>query len=167
MAKSLFDTYTDGTMEVTHNGEEVLFELPEWMCEAGEILEDKEKLLEWAEKHNIMLAIFHSALAKTKIDFCAVVRPADVSGEKKGEKVKVSLIKDADKAQERADKFIIKPAIRPGTGGSTKAKTETEVLTKVIQAMHDAGIDDETIKTMQVPVFGNVKVSLALNNINR
>jgi len=167
MAKSLFDTYTDGTMEVTHNGEEALFELPEWMCEVGEIIEDEAKLIEWAKRHDNMLAIFHAGLAKIKIDFCAVVRPADIAGEKKGEKIKVSLIKDADNAQDRADKFKIKPTPRPGTGGSSKAKAETEVLTKVIQAMHDAGLEDAVIKTMQVPVFGNVKVSLALNNITR
>jgi hypothetical protein len=167
MAKSLFDTYVDGTMEVTHNGEEALFDLPTWMCEAGSILEDKEKLLEWMEKHDNTLAIIHSGLAKTKIDFCAVVRPADIPGDLKGEKIKVSLIKDIDNAQKRADDFTIKPATRSGTGGSTKTKAEIETLTKVIQAMHDAGIDDETIKTMQVPVFGNIKVALALNNINR
>jgi hypothetical protein len=167
MAKSLFSTYIDGTMEVSHNGEDALFDLPEWMCEVGKIIEDKTKLLEWAENHDITLAIFHAALAKIKIDFCAVVRPADVAGELKGEKIKVSLIADIDNAQKRADKFKVKPTPRPGTGGSTKTKAEIETLTKVIQAMHDAGIDDETIKTMQVPVFGNVKVALALNNINR
>ena len=134
MAKSLFNTYEDGTMEVTHNGEEMLFELPEWMCEAGEILEDEDKLLEWAKKHNILLACFHSALAKTKIDFCAVVRPTDIAGEKKGEKIKVSLIKDYDKAQKRADNFTIKPATRPGTGGKT-AEQRSDTALKLLNSL--------------------------------
>lgn len=167
MAKSLFDTIESGIMEVTHNGEEAIFDLPEWMKEAGAILENEEELLIWAKKHDILLNAFHAALAKWKIDFCAVVRPTDLPGEKKGEKIKVSLIRDSENAQKRGDEFKSKPATRPGTGGSTKTKAEIETLTKVVQAMHDAGLDDDKIKAMQVPVFGNVKVSLALNNINK
>jgi hypothetical protein len=128
MAKSLFDTYESGTMEVTHDGADALFNLPEWMCEAGPILENEEKLLAWAEKHNITLAIFHAALAKTKIDFCAVVRPADVPGKLKGEKIKVSLITDIENAQDRAEEFTIKPATRPGTGGKTPEERADKAL---------------------------------------
>jgi len=128
MAKSLFDTYESGTMEVSHNGEDALFDLPEWMCEAGAILENKEKLLEWAEKHDILINAFHAALAKWKIDFCAVVRPADIPGKLKGEKIKVSLIADIDKAQKRGDDFKSKPATRPGTGGKTPEQRADKAL---------------------------------------
>ena len=119
MAESLFATYENGQMEVTHDGEEAIFELPKWMKEAGKIIEDEEKLLTWAKEHGILLNTFHAAMAKWKIDFCAVVRPKDIPGELKGEKIKVNLIKDAVKAQDRADKFKSKPAVRPGTGGKT------------------------------------------------
>ncbi len=119
MAKSLFDTIESGTMEVTHDGADAMFDLPAWMCEAGTILEDEEKLLEWARKHKILLNTFHAALAKWKIDFCAVVRPKDIPGKLKGEKIKVSLIEDIENAQKRADDFRSKPATRPGTGGKT------------------------------------------------
>lgn len=164
MAESMFDTYTNGQMEVTHNGADAIFELPEWMKEVGSIIEDTEALLAWSEKHDNLLAIYHAAFAKLKIDFCAVVRPADKKGEKKGEKVKVSLISDIENAQDRADKFTIKPAVRPGTGGSTKTKAEIDTLTKVVKAMIDGGIDTQTIHTLQDPVFGKVKVALAINN---
>jgi hypothetical protein len=165
MAESMFDTYANGRMEVTHNGDSIFFELPKWMKEVGPIIEDKEKLLAWSAKHDNLLAIYHAAFAKIKIDFCAVVRPADVAGEKKGEKVKVSLVKDKDNAQKRGLEFNIKPATRPGTGGGVKTKAEIDTLTKVCQAMRDNGIDDHTIHKMQDPVFGKAKVALALNNI--
>ena len=128
MAKSLFDSYEEGNMEVTHDGEELTFDFPTWMQEAGPILENKEKLLEWMEKHNNTIAIIHAGLAKTKIDFCAVVRPADVPGEKKGEKIKISLFKDQEKAIERAKAFKIKPASRPGTGGKTPEERSDKAL---------------------------------------
>lgn len=128
MAESLFATYENGQMEVTHNGEEAIFELPTWMKEAGKIIEDEEKLLEWAKEEGILLNTFHAAMAKWKIDFCQVVRPKDVPGEKKGEKIKVSLIEDIEAAQDRADKFKSKPASRPGTGGKTEEERAKEAL---------------------------------------
>lgn len=167
MAKSMYEIIDTGMIEVNHNGEDAEFEIPTWLKEASGKLENEEELALWADENNVMHALLHSGIAKTIIDLRAAIRPADVAGEKKGEKVKISLIDDKSNAHNRSMNFTIKPAVRPGTGGSTKTKAETEVLTKVIQAMHDAGIDDETIKTMQVPVFGNVKVSLALNNIKR
>ena len=167
MAKSLFEIIETGMIEVNHNGDDAEFAIPTWLKEAAGKLESEEDLTLWADEHNVMQALLHSGIAKTIIDLRAAIRPADIAGEKKGDRIKVNLIDDAKKAQKRATEFRIKPAVRPGTGGSTKTKAEIETLTKVVQAMHDAGIDDDTIKTMQVPVFGNVKVSLALNNIER
>lgn len=167
MAKSMFEIIETGKIEVNHNGEDAEFELPTWLKDAAGKLESGKDLTFWADDNNVLHALLHSGIAKTIIDLRADIRPTDIAGKIKGEKIKVSLLKDREKAQERAYEFSIKPAKRPGTGGSTKSKAETEVLTRVIQAMHDAGLDDETIKTMQVPVFGNVKVSLALNNIER
>jgi len=167
MAKSLFEIIETGSIEVNHNGDDAEFVIPQWLGDASGKLESEEDLTLWADETGFMHALLHAGIAKTIIDLRATIRPADVTGENKGDKVKVSLITDSGKAQDRATKFTIKPAVRPGTGGSTKTKAEIEVLTKVCQAMHDAGIDDDTIKSMQVPVFGNVKVSLALNSLNR
>ena len=167
MAKSMYEIIETGMIEVNHNGDDAEFEIPTWLKKAAGKLEDETELALWAEDTGNMHALLHSGIAKTIIDLRAVIRPADIAGENKGDKVKISLIADANKAQVRSNKFTIKPALRPGTGGSTKAKAEQETLQKVIQAMHDGGIDDEMIKTCQVPVFGTVKVSLALNNIER
>jgi len=167
MAKSMYEIIETGRVEVNHNGDDAEFTIPAWLSEAAGKLESEEELALWADETGNMHALLHAGIAKTIIDLRATIRPADVAGKEKGSKVKVSLLKDFDNAQERADKFKIKPAQRPGTGGSTKTKAEQETLTKVIQAMHDAGLDDETIKAMQEPVFGRVKVSLALNNIER
>lgn len=167
MAKSMYEIIETGMIEVNHNGDDAEFEIPTWLKDANGKLESEEDLALWADENKVLHALIHSGIAKTIIDLRAAIRPADIAGEKKGEKIKVSLLVDAEKAQKRSNEFTIKPAIRPGTGGGTKTKAEQEVLTKVIQAMFDAGIDEETIRTMQVPVFGNVKVSLALNNIER
>ena len=167
MAKSMYEIIETGLIEVNHDGNDAEFEIPTWLKEASGKLESEEDLASWADENNVLHALIHSGIAKTIIDLRAAIRPTDIAGEKKGDKIRVSILDDLIKAQERATTFSIKPAQRPGTGGSTKSKAETEVLIKVIQAMHDAGIDDETIKTMQVPVFGNVKVSLSLNNITR
>jgi len=167
MAKSMYEIIETGMIEVNHNGQDVEFELPAWLKEASGKLESEQDLALWADDNNVMHALLHSGIAKTIIDLRAAIRPADIAGKEKGDRIKVSLIKDEENAQKRSTNFTIKPAIRPGTGGSTKTKAEIETLTKVVQAMHDAGIEDEVIKTMQVPVFGNVKVALALNNITR
>ena len=167
MAKSMYEIIETGMIEVNHNGEDREFEIPEWLKDASGKLESEEELALWADENKVLHALLHSGIAKTIIDLRAAIRPADIAGEKKGEKIKVSLIDDHSNAHNRSMNFTIKPALRPGTGGSTKSKAEIEVLTKVCQAMHDAGLADDVIKTMQVPVFGNVKVSLALNNITR
>lgn len=161
MAKSMFEIIESGIIEVNHNGEDVNFELPEWMKELNGILEDEKAMNEWAKRNNIGLATHHNNIAKTIIDLRATIRPADVAGKEKGSKVKVSLIEDAENAQERADAFIIKPATRPGTGGSGKAKAEIETLAKVIKAMQAAGLDEITIRSMQEPTFGRTKVNAA------
>lgn len=164
MAQSMFEVIETGIIEVNHNGEDVNFDIPEWMKEANGKLENEEAMLEWAKDNGIVLALFHAGLADTIIGLRAVIRPTD---KKVGDdKVKVSLIKDEENAQKRADDFVIKPKTRPGTGNnSVKAKSEIETLTKVCQAMRAAGLDDHTIHSMQDPVFGKAKVALALNNI--
>lgn len=164
MAKSMYEIIETGMIEVNHNGEDAEFEIPEWLKEAAGKLESSEDLALWAEDKGVLHALLHSGIAKTIIDLRAVIRPADIAGEKKGEKIKVSLLKDKANAQIRATKFEIKPAARPGTGGSTKTKAEQNVLDKVVKAMIDGGIDTQTIHTLQDPVFGKVKVALAINN---
>ena len=164
MAKSMYDIIETGLIEVNHNGDDMEFEITEWLKDAAGKLENEDELALWAEESGNMHALLHAGIAKTIIDLRAAIRPADKAGKEKGKKIKVSLILDADNAQERADNFTIKPALRPGTGGNTKSKAELEVLTKVVKAMIDGGLDTNTIHTLQDPVFGKVKVALAINN---
>ena len=128
MAESLFATYENGQMEITHDGDEAIFELPEWMKEVGEIIENEDKLLEWAKSHGILLDTFHAALAKWKIDFCAAVRPRPIPGKLKGKKIIIGLMADMEGAIKRARKFKSKPATRPGTGGKTPEERAEETL---------------------------------------
>ena len=119
MAKSMYEIIETGMIEVNHNGDDAEFEIPTWLKDATGKLENETELALWAEDQGVMHALLHSGIAKTIIDLRAAIRPADVAGAEKGSKVKVSLILDSDKAQERSNKFTIKPAARPGTGGKT------------------------------------------------
>ena len=163
MAQSLFEIIENGRIEVNHNGDDVTFDIPEWLKAASGKLENEEDLLTWARENKVVHALLHAGIADTIIGLRATIRPVD---RKEGEdRVKVSLIRDEINAQKRAKEFTIKPKIRPGTGStSVKVKAEIDTLTKVIQAMREAGLDTETIHKMQDPVFGKVKVALAINN---
>ena len=165
MAQSIFEIIETGKIEVNHNGEDRTFDLPEWLKAASGKLENEKELLEWAEEYEIIHALLHAGLSDTVIGLRAAIRPAGKK-DKDGNMVPVSLVKDEIKAQERAKDFTIKPKTRPGTGGSgIKNKAEIDTLTKVCQAMRTAGLTDDVIHQMQDPVFGRVKVALALNSI--
>jgi hypothetical protein len=165
MAQSMYEVIENGMIEVNHNGEDAEFMIPEWLEAASGKLESEADLLEWAKEHKVLHALLHAGIAHTIIDLRAVIRPADKAGKEKGEKIKVSMLKDFDAAQARSDGFKIKPKARPGTGGSgSKAQAEQETLTKVVKAMIEGGIDTATIHALQDPVFGKAKVALAINN---
>jgi hypothetical protein len=165
MAQSMYEIIETGKIEVNHNGEDVTFNLPEWLKNAAGKLENAEALLAWAKEYEIIHALLHAGISDTIIGLRAAIRPAGKK-DKDGNMIPVSLVKDEIKAQERANEFVIKPKARPGTGGSgVKNKAEIDTLTKVCKAMREAGLTDEVIHSMQDQVFGKVKVSLALNNI--
>jgi len=128
MAKSLFEIIETGLIEVNHNGQDVEFELPTWLKEASGKLESEQDLALWADDNDVMHALLHSGIAKTIIDLRATIRPADIAGKEKGDRIKVSLIDDSEKAQERSTKFKIKPATRPGTGGKTPEQRADKAL---------------------------------------
>ena len=128
MAKSLYEIIESGRIEVNHNGDDMEFEIPTWLKDAGGKLENEEELALWAEDTGNMHALLHSGIAKTIIDLRAAIRPADIAGKEKGSKVKVGLIADADNAQKRANAFTIKPCARPGTGGQTPEQRQDKAL---------------------------------------
>ena len=165
MAQSMYEIIETGKIEVNHNGEDVTFNVPDWLKNASGKLENEEALFAWAKKEGILHALLHSGISDEIIGLRAEIRPNDKK-DSEGNAIKVSLVKDAEKAQKRAEAYKPKVKIRPGTGGSgVKNKAEIDTLTKVCKAMRDAGLTDEVIHSMQDQVFGKVKVSLALNNI--
>ena len=165
MAQSIFEIIETGKIMVNHDGEDVVFNLPNWLKDAAGKLENEEDLLTWAKGEGIVHALLHAGLSDTVIGLRAAIRPA-AKKNAEGNMVAVSLVKDSDNATKRALEFRIKPKTRPGTGGTgVKNKAEIDTLTKVCKAMRDAGLNDELIHSMQDPVFGKVKVSLALNSI--
>ncbi len=119
MAKSMFEVIESGKIEVNHNGEDMIFETPQWMKDIAGCIENLPKLIKTLTLNGILLAILHAGIAKTIIDLRAIIRPADIAGEKKGDKIKVSLIADFDNAQKRANEFKPTKATRPGTRGKT------------------------------------------------
>ena len=166
MAQSIYEIIETGKIEVNHNGDDQTFELPSWLKEAAGKLENEEELLTWAKDNKIIHALLHAGLADTVIGLRAAIRPAAVKKAEDGRVYAVSIITDSANAAKRANEFRIKPKTRPGTGGSgVKNKAEIDTLTKVCKAMKAAGLNDELIHSMQDPVFGKVKVALALNNI--
>lgn len=165
MAQSMYEIVETGKIEVNHNGEDVDFIIPNWLKNASGKLENEDELLAWAKEEGILHALLHSGISDEIIGLRAEIRPNDKK-DASGNAVKVSLIKDAEKAQKRADAYKPRVKTRPGTGGSgVKNKAEIDTLTKVCKAMREAGLTDEVIHSMQDPVFGKVKVSLALNNL--
>jgi hypothetical protein len=128
MAQSMYEVIETGMLEVNHNGEDAEFMIPEWLEAASGKLESEADLLEWAKEHKVLHALLHAGIAHTIIDLRATIRPADKAGKEKGEKIKVSMLKDFDGAQARSDKFKIKPKARPGTGGKTPEEREKEAL---------------------------------------
>ena len=127
MAQSMYEIIETGKIEVNHNGEDRVFDLPNWLKNAASKLENEEKLLEWAKEYEIIHALLHAGIADTIIGLRAAIRPA-AKKDKTGNLVPVSLIKDAEKAQTRADEFVIKPKTRPGTGGKTPEQRQAEAL---------------------------------------
>ena len=163
MAQSMFEIIESGRIEVNHNGEDVWFDVPEVLTNAAGKLEKEEQMLEWIKEVGA-LKVGHAAISDMIIDLRANIRPTDVK-DATGKKVKASLITDQDNAQERADNWLPKAKTRPGSGSqNVKTKAEIDTLTSVVRAMLAGGLTSEQIHAMQDPVFGKVKVALAINN---
>lgn len=75
MAKSIFTTLEEGTLEVVHIGNEIIINLPEWFTEAGEVFESEEGMLKWAQDNEFLLPALQSAIQAKLIDIRAVARP--------------------------------------------------------------------------------------------
>jgi len=147
MAQSMYEIIEIGKIEVNHNGEDKEFDIPEWLKAAAGKLENEEELLNWAKEYEIIHALIHAGIADTIIGLRAAIRPAGKK-DKDGNMVVTSLIIDAEKAQIRADEFVIKPKTRPGTGGKTPEQRQAEAL-KLLAGLTPAQIAEVLLKAQR------------------
>ena len=188
MAKSFYNILKEGKLEVNHKGEDVTFDLPQWLIEASDCLEDEAALLTWAREYEVLHGLLHYGIQQGIIALRAAARPqvksfrdADkakaflngiedqslwhINGSKDEFSKRMAL--DLEAAQERIDNFNLKPVPKPGESKAAAAvKAENSVLIKTVEAMRTAGQTDEVIITILEPAFGKAKVILAMNEIN-
>jgi len=155
MAKSFHNIISEGTLEVNHQGEDVVLDLPEWLKESKGILMDSELLVAWANEHEIIHGLLHAGIQKTIIDMRAKARPnVDIKSGKSD-----SIVSDKDGAQDRIDDFVVKPTLPPGSS-TPKAfsKGEESALKMSIEAMQEIGMDNEAIVTALSTKFDIAKI---------
>jgi len=102
MAEKLETTLARGTASVTHRGKEVTIDLPECIAPDEETFFSKDRLLAFAEKHGVTLALLQDGLAQALIRVRATARPDDLPPEKKGGSSRPQEI-EASGAQSRVD----------------------------------------------------------------
>ena len=177
----------EGQLEINHKGNDVTFDLPEWLQEASDVLEDEQALLTWAQDNEVLHGLMHFGIQQLIIALRSAARPQvkvfkDVDKAKaflasienkalwhinasQDEFSKVMSVKsEQEAAQQRIDDFVLKPVPKPGTSQSaSKAKAEQDVLVRTINAMKEAGQTNEVILATLEPAFGEEKVTKAMN----
>lgn len=157
MAKSFYNILADREIEVNHDGETVWLQLPEWLTECAEFLEDEEKMLEWAQEHEIVLALFHSGIQQLIIALRAAARPNDKDGKK------VSILgEEKAAAQLRVLEYVFKAVSRPGT---KKVKQSDIDACKIsVNAMKKTGLDNAVVHAGLDPAYGKALVAKTIND---
>lgn len=161
MAKSFHTIISEGTIDVLHRGEEVTFELPEWIQELKGKLFDEEALLEWAKEYEVTVPVFHYFVKELLIAVRAVARPSVDTKTDKSD----SMIETSNKCQDRINEFILKEIPEPG---QSKAKVQKDAddkaCIKAVNAMMDNDIDGATVHKILDKDFDKLTVAKAINN---
>lgn len=111
MAKSIYVTLQEEEFEVSHNGEDVKFQSPEWMrAFTPEVMESEEECVRIATENDMLHGLIHLGLQQAIIGMRAKARPAD----KNGEKISITGEVEFVKAEERLNAYRPKPISRPG-----------------------------------------------------
>ncbi len=129
MAEKLEVTLSKGTAVVSHRGDEVTVDLPEWLNVSQETFFSEAQLYNHCVEHGILLATLQEGFAQHLINVRAKARPADLPPERTGKDAFDNLLKEgytreqalkmtkptpqditADGAQERVDGY--KPEAR-------------------------------------------------------
>jgi len=135
MAKSFYNIIEEGSISVSHRGEDVTLQLPSWLCDADGLLEDANALLEWANENKIVHALLHSGIQQMIIQMRAVARPkVNVKTDES-----LSIISDRENAQKRLYEFEMKPVAKPGQRKDTMTEDD------MFKALKAAGYTVEEI----------------------
>lgn len=131
MAKSIHTTIKEDRLEVSHQGEDISLETPDWFRQFDEMMDDEEKLLHVARQEGVLHGLLHAGLQQAVIGMRAAARPVKdgVTWTTEGE---------ADRAQKRLDAYRPKPVPVPGA----KKPVSPEAA---IAALKAAGLDREAI----------------------
>ena len=186
MAKSFYSILKEGTLEVNHKGNDVVFDLPSWLAKATSHLESEEDLLAWAQEYEVLHGLMHYGIQKLIIDLRAAARPQvkifrDVDKAKaflatieepanwhintSQDEFSLNMVVDKKNAQNRINDFELKMVPKPGDSKkANKAKVEQDVLVKTINAMRTAGQEDSVIIATLEPAFGKEKVQTILSS---
>lgn len=116
MAKRIEQIMAEGEVEVSHKGEEVTLDLPEWFT-ASESFFTEQALLDHCINHGILLATLQKGFEQHLIDLRAKARPQAIRPEKGADPVDQSIVKDKDGAQQRI--LAHKPEPRTPAGDPT------------------------------------------------
>lgn len=147
MAERIEAVMARGNMEVTHEGETITVDLPQWFRVPEDVWYSEEALIEWCRDHGILLANLHKGFEQTLIKLRAVARPADKPPEEKGgNPIKQKIEQSA--AQDRVFEFRLKPRQRPAESFSAEdqfAKLSREVQ---IAALRKAGFSEKQIEAL-------------------
>jgi len=163
MAQSIHTIIKTGKFEVKHQHEEVMLNIPQYLIINSDVMMDEDKLLQWAMDNEILHGLLHKGIKQLIIDLRATARPQvklysspDKIKEREEDGFRIdktkcevtrSIIKDADKAQDRIDNYIIKPLPIPGTTTNVKVtKAIEDKMLEIVANMKKAGMNDEQIK---------------------
>ena len=162
MAKSFYTIIDEQEIEVLHQGEQVVLDLPSWIKEAKGLLEDEEELLKWAKDHGILHGLLHSGIQHEIIAIRAIARPS-INAKTGATK---SILADRDKAQDRVSKYVCKAVPKPGTSAGSKAKqAEYTAYVNMAKAMASTGLDEATIKKALASTCDTLTVAKIMNEI--
>lgn len=138
--------------DVQHEANTESFTLPSYLEGVGDILEDEDALVKWAQDHEIIHGLLHYGLQEMIIKLRQVARPpVKMEFDKDlGKEVNIGKTINADKedAQERINDFVIKPIKRPGTGGTKITKALNEQKAKMRTVLEGLGKSEDEINEL-------------------
>lgn len=158
MAKAIHtQVIEDKELEVTHAGQDVIFEVAEYLDGlTHEILMDEPLMVEWARSEGVLLGLLHAGLRDDVIKQRAIPRKFD--RDKKA--VYIDDVKHKE-YQEIIREHKPPLIVKPGTGGGTKKGLQHHDIAK---AMLEQGIPTGMVETTLVTMGMDARAAKTLVN---